>query len=148
MHLSSKATASIKELVLNTIKSFKNSSDNYLSTDIFFTFNPELGILSTRNDDDEELAKVQVEELHACNDDSVYSLLATNLSKILTSTKDKGKLDDLNILKPYSFVLKDASGEDEELLLIDDDLLIVNDSLLSGLDEELDSFLRDLLEEE
>ena len=33
-----------------------------------------------------------------------------------------------------------------ELLLLDDDTLLVNEELLKGLDEELDAFLKDLLE--
>ena len=33
-----------------------------------------------------------------------------------------------------------------ELLLMDDDTLLVNEELLKGLDEELDAFLKDLLE--
>jgi hypothetical protein len=33
-----------------------------------------------------------------------------------------------------------------ELLLMDDDTLLVNEELLKGLDEELDSFLKELLE--
>ena len=55
--------------------------------------------------------------------------------------------DKLNILKPYSFVLVDEDKETiAELLLMDDDTLLVNDELLKGLDEELDTFLKDLLE--
>lgn len=51
-------------------------------------------------------------------------------------------------MKPYSFVLVDDDKETvAELLLIDDeDTLFLNDELLKGLDEELDSFLKDLLE--
>ena len=33
-----------------------------------------------------------------------------------------------------------------QLLLLDDDTLLVNEELLKGLDEELDAFLKDLLE--
>ena len=33
-----------------------------------------------------------------------------------------------------------------ELLLMDEDTLMVNDELLKGLDEELNAFLKDLLE--
>ena len=51
------------------------------------------------------------------------------------------------ILKPFSFVLVDEDKETlAELLLIDDDTLLVNEELLKGLDEELDEFLKKLLE--
>ncbi len=51
-------------------------------------------------------------------------------------------------MKPYSFVLVDEDRETvAELLLVDDeDTLLLNDELLKGLDEELDAFLKDLLE--
>ena len=61
--------------------------------------------------------------------------------------KNGGDLDKLAILKPYSFVLVDDEKETiAELLLMDDDTLLVNEELLKGLDEELDSFLKELLE--
>jgi hypothetical protein len=34
-----------------------------------------------------------------------------------------------------------------DLLLVDDDTMLLNDGLLKGLDEELDDFLKQLLEE-
>ena len=65
-----------------------------------------------------------------------------------SALKDTGVLDKLAIMKPYSFVLVDEDRETvTELLLIDDeDTLLLNDELLKGLDEELDAFLKDLLE--
>ena len=59
-----------------------------------------------------------------------------------------GEFTLLNIVKPYSFVLIDASKETvAELLLVDEDeTLIISDELLKGLDEELNAFLKDLLE--
>ena len=59
----------------------------------------------------------------------------------------KESYDKLTILKPFSFVLVDDDKETiAELLLMDDDTLLVNEELLKGLDEELDSFLKELLE--
>ena len=61
--------------------------------------------------------------------------------------ENEGKFDKLTILKPFSFVLVDDDKETiAELLLMDDDTLLVNEELLKGLDEELDSFLKELLE--
>ena len=69
------------------------------------------------------------------------------LSSLLNQMNNEGCFDKLNILKPYSFVLVDEDKETiAELLLMDDDTLLVNDELLKGLDEELDTFLKDLLE--
>lgn len=61
--------------------------------------------------------------------------------------QNRGAFDKLTIMKPFSFVLVDDDKETiAELLLLDDDTLLVNEELLKGLDEELDAFLKDLLE--
>ena len=50
-------------------------------------------------------------------------------------------------MKTFFFVLVyDFKETLAELLLMDDDTLLVNEELLKGLDEELDSFLKELLE--
>ena len=57
-------------------------------------------------------------------------------------------LEDIAILKPYSFVLE---NEDKELIndlyLIDDDIMIFDPELMKGLDEDLDQFLDNLMKE-
>ena len=69
------------------------------------------------------------------------------LSTLLNEMKSKGTFDEVTVLKPYSFVLVDEDKETiAELLLMDDDTLLLNEELLKGLDEELDAFLKDLLE--
>ena len=53
------------------------------------------------------------------------------------------------LLKPYSFVLVDADKETiADLMLVDDQetLLLHDGMLLEGLDDELDAFLKELLE--
>lgn len=61
--------------------------------------------------------------------------------------KEEGAFNQLNLLKPYSFVLVDEDKETvAELLLLDEeDTLLLSEDLLKGLDEELDAFLNDLL---
>ena len=48
--------------------------------------------------------------------------------------------------KETILVVDDEKETLAELLLMDDDTLLVNDELLKGLDEELDEFLKKLLE--
>lgn len=79
--------------------------------------------------------------------DDFYENVERILSSLLCNMKNEGKFDKLTILKPFSFVLVDDDKETiAELLLMDDDTLLVNEELLKGLDEELDSFLKELLE--
>ena len=79
--------------------------------------------------------------------DDFYENIERILSNLLCNMKSKDTFDKLTIMKPFSFVLVDDDKETiAELLLLDDDTLLVNEELLKGLDEELDAFLKDLLE--
>ena len=95
----------------------------------------------------EELANTSIEEWMTYEGDDFYENVERILSSLLCNMKNEGKFDKLTILKPFSFVLVDDDRETiAELLLMDDDTLLVNEELLKGLDEELDSFLKELLE--
>ena len=51
------------------------------------------------------------------------------------------------MLKPYSFVLIDEDRETvAELHLVDDDLLLLDGNLMEGLNEDLESFLDNLMQ--
>ena len=79
--------------------------------------------------------------------DDFYENIERILINLLFNMKSKDTFDKLTIMKPFSFVLVDDDKETiAELLLLDDDTLLVNEELLKGLDEELDAFLKDLLE--
>jgi hypothetical protein len=61
---------------------------------------------------------------------------------------EAGAFDSLNISKPYSFVLVDDDSQPiVDLLIVDDDTLILSADLLEGFDEEMNAFLKKLLEE-
>ena len=79
---------------------------------------------------------------------AVRKIAGNILKGALNAIKDEGELDHICLMKPYSFVLVDDDKETvSELLLVDDeDTMLLDDELLKGLDEELDAFLKDLLE--
>ena len=52
----------------------------------------------------------------------------------------------MSILKPYSFVLENEEKDPiAELYVVDDDTVIIYPELMAGLDEELDDFLKNLI---
>ena len=58
-------------------------------------------------------------------------------------------IDNMGILKPFSFVLENDEKEIlAELYLADDDTVIISGELMEGLDQELDNFLEKLMEDE
>lgn len=147
MKLSQSSLALLERTLRKAISKYACGCEQTIVTDIHLQPNQNSGELSIFDDDEEELANVTLEEWTAYEGDDFYEDAERILSTTLNAMKKAGELDKLTILKPFSFVLVDDEKETiAELLLIDDDTLLVNEELLKGLDEELDSFLKDLLE--
>ena len=150
MKMSDKSRTAIADSLKEALcRYITTGTGNTVVTDIHLQPNPESGELLIFNDDDEELSRVIVDEWVEYDSDTFYADVEPVLRSILTELKDKGLIDKLSLMKPFSFVLVDDEKETvAELLLIDDeDTLLLSDELLKGLDEELDDFLKKLLEE-
>ena len=114
-------------------------------TDFQLKVNGENGELTIFDDDDNTLARVHIKEWEDEHNEEVYE---KELQNVLTKMHREGAFDSLNIVKPYSFVLTDEDGQSiVDLLIIDDDTLILSADLLEGFDEEMNAFLKRLLEE-
>ena len=60
----------------------------------------------------------------------------------------KDVIDNMSILKPFSLVLEDDDKETvAELYLVDDETVIIDPDLMEGLDDDLNSFLENLLKD-
>lgn len=99
------------------------------------------------DDDDKEVTRCVVEQWIGNNDEDFYDAVERILQNC---TEAFSKLiDNLGILKPYSFVLENDEKECiGELFIADDDTVIIGKDLMEGLDSDLDSFLDNLLKEE
>lgn len=148
MKLSAQSHASIASSLREAVDKYIVDGERTVVTDIHLQPNQDSGELVIFNDDDEELSRTIIEEWVDYSEDDFYTIVERILRGEINALKDTGVLDKLAIMKPYSFVLVDEDRETvTELLLIDDeDTLLLNDELLKGLDEELDAFLKDLLE--
>lgn len=147
MKLSQSSSALLEETLKKAISRYTCGCEQTIVTDIHLQPNQNSGELSIFDDEDEKLANATIEEWATYEGEDFYKSVERTLSTLLCNMKKEGKLDKLTILKPFSFVLVDDDKETiTELLLIDDDTLLVNEELLKGLDEELDSFLKELLE--
>lgn len=115
-------------------------------TDILIQVKQESGELMVFNDDDEELTRCVIEEWIENKDEDFYLQIQSVLKQAITNLQEK--MENLPILKPYSFVL---IGEDKEtindLYLVDDDTIMLDGDLLKGLDKDLDEFLNHLLKD-
>ena len=137
-----------QEMLQNAITKMASkyiSAEESNVTDFHLKVNGENGELTIFDDDDNTLARVHIKEWEGEHNEEVYE---KELQNVLTKMHREGAFDSLNIVKPYSFVLTDEDGQSiVDLLIIDDDTLILSADLLEGFDEEMNAFLKKLLEE-
>ena len=115
-------------------------------TDIHIRVSQDTGEMLAFDDDDNEINRCVIEQWIDNKDDDFYKNVASTLRSILNSRKDL--IEQMSVLKPYSFVLEDDDRETiEELYLVDDDIVILDDDLMADLDKDLDDFLDKLLKD-
>ena len=148
MNLSPQSIATVQAFLANALGKYAVKEASPVITDIYLQPQVTTGALVVLNDDDEVLAKTVVQEWENPVYEDFYVGAEADLRQALVGIQQAGELDKLCLLKPYSFVLVDEDKETlADLLLVDDaETLFLSDELLKGLDEELNTFLKDLLE--
>lgn len=148
MDISEQSHVAIASALKEALKRYTGTGEESVLTDIHLHPNQETGEVVISDDDDAILARTVVNEWVNYEGDDFYTVVEPLLRKEVVTLKEQGLLYKIALMKPYSFVLIDDEKESvADLLLVDDDeTLFLNDELLKGLDEELDAFLKDLLE--
>lgn len=147
MKLSQQSQSLIESAIRKAIGKYTCGCEQTIVTDIHIQPNQSSGEFYIFDDDDKELANVTIEDWMTYEGDDFYESIQRPLQTILYRMKEADEFEKLTILKPYSFVLVDEDKETiADILLIDDDTLLVDTELLQGLNQELDDFLKELLE--
>ena len=148
MEVSEKTRNAISSLLKDALCRYVSGDESSVITDIHIQPKQDSGELVIYNDEDEELARTVIDEWIECDSEDFMKDVEPIIRSEISVLNDEGYLGKLSLLKPYSFVLVDDEKETvAELMLMDDDeTLLLNEELLKGLDEELDAFLKDLLE--
>ena len=148
MKISAQSHKAIVSAIRKALETYATPGKKGVATDIYFQPDMVSGELSIYNDDDQLLGQLVVKEWVDANPENFLADAEMVLKKILNQLMNAGEFSLVNIVKPYSLVLVDDSKESvAELLLVDEDeTLIISDELLKGLDEELNAFLKELLE--
>ena len=145
MRLSESSFQEIKTLLTGVINEFRRTQEQSVVTDIHIMPIRETGEV-TVSDDDNTLATTRLSDLVEIPDEDFYQVMEKALRHILKEIDAEDPLENLAIWKPFSFVLVDDDRETvAELMLFDEDNTLLSQSLMQGLDEELNSFLKDLL---
>ena len=146
MKPSEQTTQQIERFLKKIAQKFPANEDTSLVTDVHIRVSQDSGEMVAFDDDDKEITRCVVEQWIENNDEDFYE----SVHDILTTTfaSMSKTLDNLGILKPYSFVLENDDKEGIAVLyLADDDTIIIGKDLMEGLDTDLDSFFDSLMKE-
>ena len=148
MKLNKTLYASIAPVIQDALKKYASMEGKSVVTDIYLQPNMQTSELSVFDDDDELLASAAIQEWENANPEEFQSGCEQSLKKVLNQLLSEGAFASLPMMKPYSLVMVDAEKETlAELLMVDDEeTMLLNGELLQGLDDELNAFLKDLLE--
>ena len=146
MKLSQSSYSLIESSLKKAINKLLQVKEQPIISDIYLQVTAT-GEFVVYDDNDQEFARATITEWVDCQEDVLIKESQELLTKLLNKQNESGAFNQLPLLKPYSFVLVDEEKETiADLLLMDDDTMLLSEGLLQGLDEELDAFLKDLLE--
>ena len=136
----------IERAIRKIADKFPPSEEANVMTDIHFRVTQDTGELMAFDDNDEEINRCIIEEWIDNTDDNFFDEIPSIFRKCLD--KMKATIENMSILKPFSFVLENDEKESiAELYLVDDETVIIDPDLMQGLDEDLNDFLKKLLED-
>lgn len=137
----------IERAIRKIADKFPSNEEASLLTDIHIRVNQETGELTVFDDDDVEITRCIVEQWIDNKDDDFYPQIVSIIRRSFEN--QKALVENMGILKPYSFVLEDEDKENMgELYVVDDDTVIIDTELMEGLDKDLDDFFNNLLKED
>lgn len=134
----------IERAIRKIAEKFPNTEEATQMTDIHIRVTQESGEMMAFDDEEKELDRCVIEQWIDNKDDDFYEQIASVLRKCLD--RQKKFIEQMSVLKPFSFVLEDDDKESiAELHVVDDDVVIIDPDLMEGLDKDLDDFLEKLL---
>ena len=146
MNTSEQTFQQIERAIRKIADKFPANEEASLMTDIHIRVTQETGEMVVYNDEDAEITRCVIEQWINNADDKFYDQITSVIRKCLMRHKDT--IEQMSILKPFSFVLENDDKENvAELYLVDDETVIIDPDLMEGLDKDLDAFLDKLLKD-
>jgi len=134
----------IERFLNKIVQKFPQTEEPTMMTDIHLTISQDSGELMAFDDNDEEITHCVIDEWINCQDEDFYNNAAATLREKLQDMQSA--IDDMGLLKPFSFILETDEREHfSELYMVDSDMKIIGGDLMNGLSEDLDKFFEDLI---
>lgn len=144
MQVTEQTTQQIERSIKKIAQKLPANEETSLLTDIHLLVSQDSGELIAYDDNDQEITRCVVEQWIDNKDERFYDEVTAILRKELQRLHEV--VDNLGIMKPYSFVLENDDKESiAELYVADDDTIILGGDLMEGLDQDLDSFFDSLM---
>lgn len=142
MNVSAKTKTQLEEMLHQLISRCPSMQQTPEFSDLYIMVRQPSGELCVYDDDERELCRHVISEWRDADIEDVAAALQDFLAE------QRQSIDAINLLRPYSFVLIDESHEVlHELYLVDDDTFLIPGELMEGLTEDLNSFLKELMNE-
>ena len=146
MKVTEQTQQQIGRAIRKIAEKFPAREDATILTDIHIRVTQETGELMAFDDEDSEITRCIVEQWIDNKDDDFFEQIITIIRRCIE--KQKAQVENMGIMKPYSFVLEDDDKESiGELYVVDDDAVIIDSELMANLDQDLDDFFDKLLKE-
>lgn len=146
MNVSAKTLKQLEEALAAIVAKCPTMKQQAVLSDIYMMLSPATGQLRAFDDDDRELCSAVVEEWKSTDAERTLRRAQKVLQELLKTHHEQ--LEGINMLRPFSFVMVDEAHETlAELYLVDDDTILIPGELMEGLTDDLDAFLKQLMEE-
>ena len=148
MSISNVTKTAVKTAIKEALNLFRTEDDFEVITDLHLHLSMETGELSITDDNESTLSNTTIGEWIDKDGEQELADIAQDLTNLLQQMSANKDFANLNIAKPFSFVLEDEDKETiEELYIVDDDTIFLSNDLLKQMDKDLDDFLEKLMSE-
>ena len=147
METSEQTIQQIERAIRKVAAKFPSNEEATILTDIHLRVTQESGELVAFDDDDNEITRVVIEQWIDSKEENFYEEATALLRNVLHGNLHE-MVEQMSILRPFSFVLEDDDREHiAELYCADGDTVILSGELLPDLYKDLDTFFDELIKE-
>ncbi|MBO5718510.1 MAG: hypothetical protein J6R12_03305 [Bacteroidales bacterium] len=138
----------LETLVRESLQLLQTQYATDMLTDLYWQVDLTSGSFAVWNDNQQQLAKASVKEWVSEDVDKSVSLAEIEqvLRQILSKLETENFLEKINVQMPFSILMVDEEMETlSELYFLDDEAMPLDNNIIRHIDDELDSFFKQLM---
>ena len=138
----------LETLVRESLQLLQTQYATDMLADLYWQVDLASGSFAVWNDNQQQLAKASVKEWVSEDVDKSLSLAEIEqvLRQILSKLETENFLEKINVQMPFSILMVDEEMETlSELFFLDDEAMPLDNNIIRHIDDELDSFFKQLM---